>query len=193
MGQIALFDMDNTLYDYEGALRKGLAEIRGPGEPDYSDPAEAQVTPIWDIPFLRARMQLIKQVPNFWRDLPKLRMGWDILRTAIMARYEIHILTKGPKGLPQAWAEKVEAIRRDFDGIQPTSIHITENKSLVYGRVLVDDWPEYIEGWLRYRPRGTVIMPVHAYNKNYRHPQVLPYNGEDIKAVAKALDEAYDR
>ena len=189
MERIALFDMDNTLYDYEGALRAGLAEMASPDEPDYTVPT----TPIWDIDFLRKRMQLLKKVPGFWRDLPKLRMGWDILRTAIMARFEIHILTKGPKGLPQAWAEKVEAIRRDFEGVQPRSIHITENKSQVYGRVLVDDWPEYIEAWLQYRPRGTVIMPVHDYNKGYKHPQVLPYNGEDIEAVANALEEAYDR
>tara|TARA_Y100000310_G_C20512920_1_gene729762 strand:+ start:436 stop:588 length:153 start_codon:yes stop_codon:yes gene_type:complete len=47
---------------------------------------------------------------------------------------------------------------------------ITEDKGIVYGKVLVDDYPCYIKRWLENRPRGLVIMPAHSYNRDFEHP-----------------------
>jgi len=54
-------------------------------------------------------------------------------------------------------------------------VTLTEDKGLVYGKVLVDDWPPYIERWLTWRPRGLVIMPARRWNATFTHPQVLRY------------------
>ena len=36
----------------------------------------------------------------------------------------------------------------------PHQITITMDKGLVYGKLLVDDWPDYVLRWLRWRKRG---------------------------------------
>jgi hypothetical protein len=56
-------------------------------------------------------------------------------------------------------------------------ITITRDKGLVYGLVLVDDWPKYILRWLKWRPRGLVIMPASTSNEKFKHPQVIRYDG----------------
>jgi len=40
----------------------------------------------------------------------------------------------------------------------------SQKKSLVYGKVLVDDWPDYYLPWLGVRPRGLVTVPAHPWN-----------------------------
>jgi len=178
--KIALFDMDGTLFDYVGELSRQMEEIRSPEE-KWTDPFE-------ETPYLNSRRKLIKSFPGFWRDLPKYKPGWDILHRSRIIGYDIHILTKGPR-IPSAWTEKVECIHNHFSD---ATIHITEDKSVHYGRVLVDDYPDYIESWLKYRQRGLVIMPAHDYNKGFSHPNVIRYT-DNIIEVNNALMEAYDR
>jgi len=89
--------------------------------------------------------------------------------------FNVHILTKGPSSNPLAWAEKMECVRKHFD--DNVTIHITEDKGVHYGRVLVDDYPAYVNAWLAHRPRGLVIMPAHPYNEKYAHQNVIRYDG----------------
>ncbi len=185
---IALFDMDGTLFDYEGRLRQELNKIRSPYEPPL--PEE-----LWDesIPWLRSRMDIIKSVPGFWRDLPRFQLGWDVYEMARELRYGIKILTKGPSSRKRAnaWSEKFECIRHNFP--EDVGIHIVEDKSGEYGRVLVDDYPQYIQSWLNWRPRGLVIMPAHQYNRDYSHPNVIRYDGNNKDEVLEALTAAKAR
>ena len=58
-------------------------------------------------------------------------------------------------------------------------ITMTEDKGLVYGKILVDDFPEYIERWLQWRPRGLVIMPAHEHNEQFKHPNIIRYRGDE--------------
>lgn len=187
--RIALFDMDGTLFDYEGRLRRELQKMTSPNE-------ECPLTSsIWDEdkPWIKARIDIIKDVPGFWKNLPRFEFGWDIYRIAKEIGFDIHILTKGPSNRPQAWAEKVQCIRHHFTPEEDIVIHLTEDKGVHYGKVLVDDYPVYIEKWLEHRPRGLVIMPVHEYNKNYSHPNVVPYHGGNIQIVEQCLKKAYER
>jgi 5'-nucleotidase len=72
-------------------------------------------------------------------------------------------------------------------------VTITMDKGLVYGKVLVDDYPEYALRWLKWRKRGLVIMPNQPWNQGFEHPQVHRYTGdrEEIQRVlARVLTTA---
>jgi 5'-nucleotidase len=177
---VGLFDMDGTLFDYDGQLRCDLEKLMSPGEvmPDN----------IFDekLPWLKARMDLIKSQPGWWRKLPIFRLGWDVLYVADKLGFDCHILTKGPWSKPQAWAEKVECIQYHFNGSIGIDI-VGESKGGRYGRFLVDDYPPYVEDWLKHRPRGLVIMPAHDYNKSFTHQRVIRYDGSNLNQVQEAL------
>ena len=67
-------------------------------------------------------------------------------------------------------------------------ITITRDKSLVYGKVLVDDYPAYAERWLKHRSRGLVIMPANKDNREYKHPQVIRFDGSNLAQVREAME-----
>jgi 5'-nucleotidase len=75
------------------------------------------------------------------------------------------------------------------------SITITEDKSLVYGRVLVDDFPPYVDRWLKWRKNGVAIMPAAKYNETYIHPNMIRYDGSyaSKKEVRAKMEWAFDR
>lgn len=86
--------------------------------------------------------------------------------------------------------KKVQWCQKHLQGV---NITITTDKSLVYGRVLVDDYPDYIESWLNWRPRGKVIMPWSYQFHGYKREDVLIYDGHNIEEVRGVLQEAFDR
>ena len=186
--KVALFDMDGTVADYEGQLRKNLEWIRGEAEEPLPDD-------IWDrdseCQSIARRIQLFKQLPGWWKNLPKLQLGFDVLDVAKRVGFEVHFLTNGPKSLPHAWQEKVQWIDAnvpDADGIT-----ITRAKKLIYGRVLVDDFPKYMLEWLGHRPRGLGIMPAGTSNRDFSHPQVVRYDGTNLAEVEDRMFEAFNR
>jgi hypothetical protein len=142
-------------------------------------------------PHIKRRIKLIRSQRDWWLNLEEMPLGMEVYHLARKIGFQTHILTKGPWTTPHAWTEKVLWVRKHlFDDVKIT---ITEDKSTVYGRVLVDDWVPYIEPWLYRRPRGRVIMPVHSYNKDFKHPQVVRWDGTNIKEVEETLLEAYNR
>lgn len=183
---IGLFDMDGSLADYERQLVEDLEKLRAPEEPPIGNVWEAENK----LPHLRARMNLIKAQPGWWFNLPEIGAGMQILREAMRIGFDCHILTKGPKKHPYAWAEKVQWVQHHIGDLQ---IHVTSDKGLVYGKFLYDDFPEYILRWLEHRPRGLAIMPVTAYNKHLVHPQIIQWNGENLEEVVKALELVKNR
>lgn len=188
-GRIALFDMDGTLFDHDTPLMQDLKAIQSPSEelPD-------TIQKCRDIPWLEARIQLIRSKPGWWKNLPKFQLGWHILEMCQMIGFCCSILTKGPRRTSLAWMEKVECINTHLGEDFPIDI-MGKNKNHRYGRILVDDFPEYLLGWLEHRKRGLAIMPAHPYNKDFTHPNVIRYQGtaEDMSKVWKAIQAAYDR
>lgn len=177
---VGYFDMDNTLFDYEGQMRRDMEKLL----------AFCETLPdnLWDesMPYLKARMDLIKSVPGWWRNLPKFQLGWDVYEVAKALGFDINILTKGPKSKPHAWAEKVECITKHF-GCDISIDIVGSTKKRAWGLFLVDDYPEYVKGWLQHRPRGLVVMPAQPYNLQFKHPNLIRYDGSNIEEVRKAL------
>lgn len=94
-------------------------------------------------------------------------------------------MTQGPRRNPKSWMGKKMWV--DINLGEDIDVTITRNKSLVYGKVLVDDYPEYIKGWLKWRPRGVVIMPANESNINFLHPQVTRYNGHNLPEITAIM------
>lgn len=168
---IALVDLDGTLADYDRALRRDLSPMCSPAElplPDDLGQLEAS------LPHFKARMATIRRIPGWWRHLPRIEANFALVELMRDLWFDIHVLTKGPWKSSQAWAEKVDWVR---EHMPYASLHISEDKGLVYGKVLMDDWPPYIRRWLTWRPRGLVIMPNHPWNQGFEHPHVIRWDG----------------
>lgn len=176
--QIALFDMDGTLCDYNKALKKDMEEIKSPTEILPETFYNTEKT------YLKKRVDLIRSKPGWWENLEKFKRGFDVLKITKKLGFQTYILTKGPTEKSKAWEEKVNWIRKN---IPDAKITITEDKGIIYGRILVDDYPLYIKRWLENRPRGLVIMPAHDYNKNFKHPNVIRYDGKNKKEIIDAI------
>jgi len=197
----ALFDMDGTLADFDGALQSRMDSITSPSESVWNSENERQ-EPL----YITQRRRLIKSVPGFWFGLPELEDGFWILEQAVDIGFRIMVLSKGPTANSLAWKEKIDWCRAhilgssgamdcDGHGIDH-EITLTEDKGLVYGRLLVDDWPDYALRWLEFRPRGLVIMPARRWNKDLHHKQVLRFElGSDSDEIAcrHLLREAFNR
>lgn len=171
--KLALFDMDGTLADYEGRLREDLLRLAAPGEPApklHWDEGE---------PWIDARMALIKSMPGWWLGLERLPSGFLVMDLVREVGFSVHVLTKGPRRTAVAWSEKLLWCQRHIHA--DVDITITQDKGLVYGRVLVDDFQPYLEGWLKHRPRGLGLMPLTEYNKGFRHPNVIHYPPDMVK------------
>ena len=187
--KVALFDMDNTICDYVGAMKKGLEKLRAPGEPVIDPFAlgdnDTEHQYLWN------RMDLIKANADWWANLPRLKLGFDVMDMAKKLGYLIEILTQAPRTNPAALDGKLRWILSNIEA--DTKFTMTRQKSSYYGRVLVDDYPGYVEPWLEHRKRGLVIMPANDYNKGFKHPQVIMYDGSNKAQVRDGLLEAMNR
>ena len=185
--KIALFDMDGSLANFVDALRRDLDSLRAPEEPPLPEN-------LWDaerLSHIRHRMRFIKARPGWWLDLAPICNGMMILDLAKKIGYKRDVLTKGPSKHPAAWKEKIEWCTKHLE--PDVQVHIVMNKGLVYGTMLYDDFPEYMDAWLEHRPRGLGIMPVTAANKDYTHERVVKWDGTNLDEVALAMQKAYNR
>lgn len=182
MNRVALLDLDGTLADFDGKMASDLEKLRGPTEPPY-EPSPGENHP----EHIENRMSVIKKTPGWWRKLPKYEPGFQIVELLREFGFTLHILTKGPHRTTAAWTEKVDWVQ---EHLPDAGISVVTDKGLTYGQVLVDDWPEYTDRWLEWRPRGLVIMPVHPWNASYSHPNVVKFDGtsESLQEVRHRLE-----
>lgn len=192
--KIALFDMDNTLADYDRVMRARMAKLRHPNEP----PEPVRDSDADEADYLQARREAISQDPLFWRNLPLLDDGHAVWELAGELGFYRKILTQGPIYAPVAWGEKLTWIQNKFGDHIPVTI--TREKQETYGRILVEDWPKYCKRWLKWRPRGQVILLDRPWNQNFSHPQVHRYDGsvdidraDRLEEVREVLIRARDR
>jgi FMN phosphatase YigB (HAD superfamily) len=166
---IALFDLDGTLADYDAAMQRDLRLLQSPHEPEWD-----RTKP--EPEYLKERQTLIRRQPGWWENLDRHPPGFEILAEARTLSFQCHVLTKGPAAATSSWSEKLRWCQKHVPELMVT---VTQDKSLVYGKVLVDDWPPYIMRWLDWRPRGLVIMPAHPWNEGTTHPNILRYTGRE--------------
>lgn len=179
--KIALFDMDGTLVDYHKVLSKDMESLRAPNECEF----DSSILHDEKIPeYIEKRKYLITNQPGWWENLPKYYPGWFVLNLCQSVGYKIVVLTKGPNNRDQAWTEKVKWVKKYLPDV--TTIITSEDKSLVYGRVLVDDYPDYVHGWLKHRPRGLAIIPKSSLtDKMIPHNQIFIFDPQDPKSQLK--------
>lgn len=183
--QVALIDLDGTSADFDRAMNAQMARLRGPEEKETWDGR-------WDDlpPHIEARRSLIKKLPGFWRTLPRIEAGFLIIQAIRETGFQLNILTQGPQKTHSAWSEKVEWAA---ENIPDAHVTITRNKSLTYGRVLFDDYPDYYRPWLEQHPRGLVLALAHPYNDHPPHPQILRFDGHNLDPIRRALNLAFHR
>lgn len=180
---VALIDLDGTLADFDGAMLSWMRKISHPSEEDIASKLMNQA----DEPeYIKERRRLIKNIPGFWRNLPKLERGFEVLHAVEKLDYDPIVLTNGPKKHQTAWQEKKDWCDLNVPHLP---VIIGRDKGLVYGKVLVDDWPEYILRWLEWRVRGLVIMPAQPWNARFEHPNVLRYTGKNYDEMVARLAE----
>lgn len=187
--KIGLFDIDSSLAAYEPALIRDLNLV--------ASPSESSITNLWEAekaPFIKCRMQMIKNQPNWWLNLDVIPMGIEVFKIAQSYGFDCQVLTKGPNNLGSAWKEKFEWVKKHLGDVVltitggcPNEERIRNYKSNVYGHFLYDDYTEYMEGWLNTRKRGIGIMPVTNQNKDFKHDRVLKYDG-DTKELKNLLE-----
>lgn len=161
--KIALFDIDGTIADYDLQMRRDLSRLGNESLP---------VDLHGDIPdWLEARKNVISSQPGWWRGLPVISSGLEIMKFCRELGFGIHILTQGPKTKRAVWMEKYDWCDEHVASIAPDyGISITRGgKGLHYGRLFVDDWPPFMAAWLAHRPRGLGLMPITPENKGFSH------------------------
>jgi 5'(3')-deoxyribonucleotidase len=194
--KVALVDLDGSVADYDKALKEQLDKIRSPGEPPVSDRYKDG-----EAPYLKERRKLIQAMPGFWRNIPKHPLGFDVVEELRALKFSLNVLTKGPYTTPSAWTEKFEWVKTNLPDADCT---ITQNKSLSYGRILLDDWPPYFIPWLKHRPRGLVVCVAQSWNADMDtikkaaievsgKSNVVRYDGSNRDELIVALRWAYDR
>lgn len=189
---IALIDLDGTVADYDAALTEAMKTLQAPDEPSYQDRYTGGVEPS----YIEARRKMIQRQPGFWRNLKPLQLGFDVVDEFRRLEFGLHVLTKGPRSTPNAWGEKLEWCTEHMPDALVT---VSSDKSLVYGRALVDDYPDYFMGWLRHRPRGLVVCVAHPWNEGFRkggrqeNPNVFRYDGTNRKELSDLVRRVAQR
>jgi 5'-nucleotidase len=191
---VALIDLDGTLADYERVMREALVKTMSPADKFAKlDEFVLNGNIFNHEPWLDERMLLIKGQPGFWRNLPVIDAGMRVYTILGELGFRRMVLTKGPRRTTAAWTEKVEWCHKHIPGVGISIVCEDEekgpHKGLMYGTLLFDDYPPYVEQWLKWRPRGKVLMLDNPHNRSFKHPQVfrVPHKPLELRAVEDEL------
>lgn len=105
-----------------------------------------------DIDDIEAKLQLVREHPTFWTDLPVLPGAKELIATVIKNYGEYRICTKPLEGDPRCKPGKIQWIKDHLSDMPPKEIIVVSDKSkfaLTDGNpnILVDDYGKNIEAW----------------------------------------------
>jgi 5'(3')-deoxyribonucleotidase len=177
---VALVDMDGTLCQFREQLDADLARVLGKDMETMSPQAIRQVE------------FLIRGQAGWYRNLKPIPFGFAIVRLLQAIGFRIMIMTRGSKEAKNAWSEKAAWIA---EHLPEADVTVTQDKSLVYGKVIVDDTPAHFLPWMEHRPRGLVVMPVQPWNRNMaKKDNLFPVsNAQELQAIEPMLRKAFER
>jgi 5'-nucleotidase len=128
-------DMDGVLADFFGEWAKL------DGKDHYKDINDTEKT-----------LQMVREHPTFWTDLPLLPHAKDLIKTVIDSYGYYYICTKPLEDDPRCRQGKLEWIKKNLSDMMPRDVFITANKAehaLTDGipNILVDDYGTNISAW----------------------------------------------
>lgn len=180
---IALVDLDGTLADCAGEIRRRLNV-----NPEAADFVQQQALGAPTADEIAHRQWKVMSEPGFWLRLDPIAHGLALLSMLQDLDFETFILTKGPGNIAAAWTEKFAWCRRHAPGCK---VIIAEEKSLVDGHLYVEDWPPYLHAWQQRHPTGHVILPNQPWNTDVeigQLPNAIRYDGSNLGAVRSFAD-----
>lgn len=176
---IALLDMDGVVCDWHNQLRKDSEKLLGE---DLGKISPETLTKI---------EHLIRSQTGWYENLVPLPLGFKIAETLREIGFTIMMATKATLLHENAWTEKARWCKKY---LPYTKMTVSEDKTIMYGKILVDDYPKFAGPWLDGRPRGYVIMPDQPWNQDYEHPRVKRVRTpEDVEALRPFLIEIFNR
>lgn len=176
---IALLDMDGTVCDWHNQLERDLRSLLGPDRDRL--PAET----------LTKIEHLIRKQSGWYLGLEPLPLGFAIAETLREIGFTIMVATKATPKAANAWSEKAAWCMKHLPYAHVT---VSEDKTLLYGKILVDDYEKFAAPWLQRRPRGYVILPDQPWNQGYEHPRVKRVKTvQDVADLKPFLLEVYKR
>jgi hypothetical protein len=177
---IFLFDMDCSLFDYQGAMVSELNKLANNDNEIITNKAN-----LWHLdtnPLFEDKINKIKATPGFWKNLPPIELGFKVYELAKNLNFKIEILTKGPRRFPNAWAEKLECGQIHFG--PKINVNVVSSKHLFRGEILYDDFPSYLSAWMKYNPESIGIMPVNSTNTKYFNKNLLRLEDTNFDEIA---------
>ena len=128
-------DMDGVLADFFGAWS------RMSGVNHYKD-----------INNVEAKLQLIREHPSFWVDLPPLPNAFKLIQTVRQLYGEYYICSKPLEGDPRSNPGKQAWIRQHLSSMPPAGVVLTASKAEYatnagVPNILVDDYGVNINQW----------------------------------------------
>jgi 5'(3')-deoxyribonucleotidase len=176
---IVLLDMDGVVCDWKSRMERDLEDLLGP------DKNRLPAITLTRIEYL------IRRQPGWYLNLEPLPLGFFIAETLRGIGFSIMVATKASPQATNAWSEKVAWCLKHLPYAQVT---VSEDKTLLYGKILVDDYQKNADPWLKRRPRGYVILPDQPWNQGYEHPRVKRVRTPgDVAVLRPLLQEIFER
>lgn len=176
---IALVDLDGTVADWHNRLRRDVRAVLGDDEEKLPPETITKIE------------HLVRGQPGWYLGLDPLPVGFAVVDLLQKIGFSLMVATKATTKAKNAWSEKAAWCEKHWPGIDVT---VTANKTIIYGKILVDDYQKFAEPWLKRRPRGYVIMPDQPWNQGFEHERVLRVKTvQDVAALKPKLLEIYNR
>jgi 5'(3')-deoxyribonucleotidase len=105
-----------------------------------------------DIDNPEAKLQLVREHPTFWVDLPPLPNAKNLIRTVVSLFGEYYICSSPLANDPRSEPGKLEWIRKHLSFMPPTDVVLTHNKAQFATHngvpaILVDDYGKNVRAW----------------------------------------------